>query len=71
MRIVFDQKRPQTADDQRALSLIAEGFRRLRAAKENALDGAQSKSREPDCADSASVNLGNHESGSQGFYQAK
>ena len=41
MRIVFDPKRPQTADDQHALSLIAEGFRRLRAAKvSNAGTGA-------------------------------
>lgn len=71
MRIKLDPTRPQTADDRRALSLIAEGFRRLRASEETALDGAQSKSSEPDCVDSASVNLGNHESGSQGFDQAK
>ncbi len=71
MRLRFVPARQTRPEDRHAMALLAEGFRRLRAAKENALDGAQSKSREPDCADSASVNLGNHESGSQGFDQAK
>ena len=41
MQIRFDPKRPQTAEDRHALALLAEGFRRLRAAKvSNAGTGA-------------------------------
>lgn len=71
MKLTFDPDRPQTEADRTALALIGEGFRRLREQKKNALDGAQSESCEPDCAYSASVNVGNHESGSQGFEQPK
>ena len=67
MKVRIDHRRAPTAEDRIAASLIAEGFRRLRAQQNTALDGAKSKSCEAGCADSASVNLGNHESASQGL----
>lgn len=67
MKIKLDNHRMSSVEDKRAASLIAEGFRRLRAQRQTALDGAKSKSCEAGCADSASVNVGNHESASQGF----
>lgn len=67
MKVRIDHRRPITEADRVTVSLMAEGFRRLRAQRQTALDGAKSKSCEAGCADSASVNVGNHESASQGF----
>lgn len=67
MKVRIDPRRTITQEDRRVASLITEGFRRLRAQRNTALDGAKSKSCKAGCADSASVNLGNHESASQGL----
>lgn len=68
MKVRIDHRRTITPADVAAVALLREGFARLKARKvSSALDGAKSKSCEAGCADSASVNLGNHESASQGL----